>query len=65
MSRSVPRWAETEKKRLEAHKQLEKQGFRRSSVSLFDLKDLGQGLEVQPFSCTEVFFRFFTPFFMI
>ena len=50
-------------KRLEAQKQLEKQGFKRSSVSLDDLGDLG--LEVQPDSCTEVFFRFFTPLFMI
>ena len=49
---------------LEAHELLEKQGFRRSSVSLVDLSEMG--LEVQPVSCTgsstEVFFRFFTPF---
>ena len=59
------RWAETQGKRLEAQKLLEKQGFRRSSVSLVDLGNLGLGLEVQPLSCTEVFFRFSTPLFMI
>ena len=66
----MPRSAKTQmmakharQKLQDAHKLLEKQGFRRSSVSLVDLGELG--LEVQPVSCTEVFFRFFTPFFMI
>ena len=58
---------QAQKKLQEAHELLEKQGFRRSSVSLVDLSELG--LEVQPVSCTgsstEVFFRFFTLFYDI
>jgi len=59
---------QAQKKLLEAHELLEKQGFLRSSVSLFDLSELG--LEVQPVSCTdysstEVIFRFFTLFYDI
>jgi hypothetical protein len=58
---------QAQKKLQEAHELLEKQGFRRSSVSLVDLSELG--LEVQPVSCTdsstEVIFRFFTSFYAI
>ena len=58
---------QAQKKLQEAHELLEKQGFRRSSVSLVDLSELG--LEVQPVSCTdsstEVIFRFFTLFYAI
>ena len=59
---------QAQKKLHEAHELLEKQGFLRSSVSLFDLSELG--LEVQPVSCTdysstEVIFRFFTLFYDI
>ena len=53
----MPRSLSSDKKqmRLEAHEQLEKQGFKRSPVSLDDLGDLGLGLEVQLLFCTEVF----------
>ena len=59
---------QAQKKLQEAHELLEKQGFKRSSVSLVDLSELG--LEVQPVSCTdysstEVIFRFFTLFYDI
>ena len=59
---------DAQKKLKKAHDLLEKQGFLHSSVSLVDLSKLG--LEVQLVSCTdysvtEVFFRFFTPLFMI